>query len=175
VIKERLNEVIREIPDFPKKGINFKDITPILHQPDLCLEIVKEIKNQFTGQEIDVIVGVESRGFLFGMMLAQEFNVPFVTVRKKGKLPYKTVSYKYDLEYGSAEIEMHVDAIKPGQKVMIHDDLLATGGTAIAAAELVNRQGGQIGGFSFIIELEFLKGADRLKKYSNKVCNLISY
>mgnify|MGYP000935920139 CR=1 FL=1 len=175
MIKERLNEVIREIPDFPKKGINFKDITPILHQPDLCLEIVKEIKNQFTGQEIDVIVGVESRGFLFGMMLAQEFNVPFVTVRKKGKLPYKTVSYKYDLEYGSAEIEMHVDAIKPGQKVMIHDDLLATGGTAIAAAELVNRQGGQIGGFSFIIELEFLKGADRLKKYSNKVCNLISY
>lgn len=175
MIKDKLNDVIREIPDFPKKGISFKDITPILQQPELCLEIVKEIKAQFQGQDIEVIVGVESRGFLFGMMLAQEFNVPFVTVRKKGKLPYKTVSYKYDLEYGSAEIEMHVDAIKPGQKVMIHDDLLATGGTAIAAAELVKIQGGVIGGFSFIIELEFLKGSERLKDYSDKIHNLISY
>ena len=108
-------------------------------------------------------------------MLAQEFNVPFVTVRKKGKLPYETVSYKYDLEYGSAEIEMHTDAIRPGQNVMVHDDLLATGGTAIAAAELIEIQGGKVGGFSFIIELEFLKGAKRLEKYSNKIFNLVSY
>ena len=175
MIKEKLNKVIREIPDFPKPGINFKDITPILHQPELCLEIVKELKKQFKEEKIDVIVGVESRGFLFGMMLAQEFNVPFVTVRKKGKLPYETVSYKYDLEYGSAEIEMHTDAIRPGQNVIVHDDLLATGGTAIAAAELIEIQGGKVGGFSFIIELEFLKGAKRLEKYSNKIFNLVSY
>tara|TARA_B100000508_G_scaffold85617_1_gene66569 strand:+ start:580 stop:1107 length:528 start_codon:yes stop_codon:yes gene_type:complete len=175
VIQDKLDLVIREVPDFPKPGIKFKDITPILKQPELCREIILEIEKQFSAESIDVIVGVESRGFLFGMLLAQQLNVPFVTVRKKGKLPYNTVSYKYDLEYGTAEIEMHVDAIEPGQNVLVHDDLLATGGTAVAAAELIKKQGGNVAGFSFIIELLFLDGAARLKQYSNKVLSLVSY
>jgi adenine phosphoribosyltransferase len=175
VLAKKIDSVIREVPDFPKPGINFKDITPILQDAELCKEITEAICNEFPISDVDVIVGVESRGFLFGMLIAQQLGIPFVTVRKKGKLPYKTVSYKYDLEYGSAEIEMHVDAIKPGDRVMIHDDLLATGGTAVAAAELVKRQQGQIAGFSFIIELAFLKGAERIASYSDKVLNLVSY
>lgn len=175
MLKNDIDKEIREVPDFPKPGINFKDITPILQNPELCKRIAVEIAEQFADKNVDVIVGVESRGFLFGMLIAQELNIPFVTVRKKGKLPYETVSYKYDLEYGSAEIEMHVDAIKPGDKVMVHDDLLATGGTAMAAAELVKAQKGEVAGFSFIIELAFLKGIDRLKSYSDHIVNLISY
>ena len=132
MLKTKIDSVIREVPDFPKPGIMFKDITPILQDPVLCKEITDEICNHFRSK-VDVIVGVESRGFLFGMLIAQQLKVPFVTVRKKGKLPYKTVSYKYDLEYGSAEIEMHVDAIRKNDRVMVHDDLLATGGTAKAA------------------------------------------
>jgi adenine phosphoribosyltransferase len=175
VIQEKIDAVIREVPDFPKPGINFKDITPILQNPQLCKEITEAICREFPKNKVDVIVGVESRGFLFGMLIAQQLQVPFVTVRKKGKLPYKTVSYKYDLEYGSAEIEMHVDAISKGDRVMVHDDLLATGGTAVAAAELVKMQGGAIAGFSFIIELGFLKGTKRLERYQGKILNLVSY
>ncbi|MGB0403748.1 MAG: adenine phosphoribosyltransferase [Salibacteraceae bacterium] len=175
MLKDKLDKAIREVPDFPKPGIMFKDITPVLHDPVLCKEITDEICSAFKDVQIDAVVGVESRGFLFGMLIAQQLNVPFVTVRKKGKLPYDTVSYKYDLEYGSAEIEMHTDAIKAGDRVLIHDDLLATGGTAIAAAELVNMQNGVIGGFSFVIELEFLKGVQKLKPFSEKISNLISY
>lgn len=175
MIKQKIDAVIREVPNFPKPGINFKDITPILQNPELCKEITEAICREFPRNEVDVIVGVESRGFLFGMLIAQQLQVPFVTVRKKGKLPYKTVSYKYDLEYGSAEIEMHVDAISKGDRVMVHDDLLATGGTAVAAAELVKMQGGVIAGFSFIIELGFLEGAKRLESYQGKILNLVSY
>ncbi|HRH38620.1 MAG TPA: adenine phosphoribosyltransferase, partial [Flavobacteriales bacterium] len=127
------------------------------------------------GVQVDAIAGIESRGFLFGMPLALAMGVPFVTVRKKGKLPWKTVSHKYDLEYGSAEVEMHVDSVKPGMQVMVHDDLLATGGTAAAAAELIRMQGGTVSAFSFLIELSFLNGADRLRTYNAKNINLISY
>ncbi len=175
MISETLDKAIRTIPDFPKEGINFKDITPVLMDPSLCNLITEDIVNRFSEHKIDVIVGVESRGFLFGMLLAQQFNVPFVTVRKKGKLPYKTISYKYDLEYGSSEIEMHVDAISLGSNVLIHDDLLATGGTAKAAAELVKQSGGEVAGFAFLVELEFLKGIKVLEEYSKNIYSVKTY
>ena len=130
---------------------------------------------QLVGKNIDAIVGVESRGFIYGMPLALELNVPFVLVRKVGKLPFTTIQYSYDLEYGSATVEMHVDSIKNDWNVFIHDDLLATGGTAIAAAELVQQQGGKVAGFGFIIELAFLEGAKRLEKYSKNIINLATY
>lgn len=175
MLKERINKAIREVPDFPKEGIMFKDITPILEDPALCRDIVEAFSSSFSGDKIDAIVGIESRGFLFGMMLANKLNVPFITIRKKGKLPWKTSSYKYNLEYGSAEVEMHVDSIKKGWNVLVHDDLLATGGTAMAAAELILNQGGKVGGFAFLIELSFLKGTEILNRYSKNIVNLISY
>lgn len=175
MIKDRLKASIREIKDFPKEGINFKDITPILHDPKLCADLVDDMANHFKDKTIDVVLGVESRGFLFGMMLAQKLQAPFVTARKKGKLPYKTVNYSYDLEYGTAELEVHHDSIKSNQNVLIHDDLLATGGTAAASAELVKLLGGNIAGFTFVIELSFLNGVKRLKNYSNDIYNLVSY
>ncbi len=174
-VEEKLKLAIRDIPDFPKPGILFKDITPVLQDPQLCREIIDEFYNQFNGQKVDVIVGVESRGFLFGLLLAQKFNVPFVPVRKIGKLPYKTVSYKYDLEYGSASIEIHEDAIKPGANALIHDDLLATGGTAAAAARLVEVLGGNVAGFTFLVSLQFLNGEKVLNAFSDKVVNLVTY
>lgn len=172
---DRVDRAIRTIPDFPKEGIFFKDITPVLLDHNLCREITQDMSEHFRDKKVDAIVGVESRGFLFGMLLAQELKVPFITVRKKGKLPYKTVSYKYDLEYGSAEIEMHIDAMKPGDRILIHDDLLATGGTAMAAAELVKMQGGEPIGFSFLVELSFLDGLRRLEGYSKDIYKLITY
>ncbi|MDE0772151.1 MAG: adenine phosphoribosyltransferase [Salibacteraceae bacterium] len=175
MISEELDKAIRTIPDFPKAGINFKDITPVLMDANLCKKITQDIYDQFTDIKIDVVIGVESRGFLFGMLIAQLFNIPFVTVRKKGKLPHKTISYKYDLEYGSAEIEMHIDAIKPGSNVLVHDDLLATGGTAMAAAELVRQSGGNIAGFAFLVELEALKGSAILNDYSKKIYSITTY
>jgi len=175
MISEELDKAIRTIPDFPKAGINFKDITPVLMDADLCKKITQDIYDKFTDIKIDAVVGVESRGFLFGMLIAQLFNIPFVTVRKKGKLPHKTISYKYDLEYGSAEIEMHIDAIKPGSNVLVHDDLLATGGTAMAAAELVRQSGGNIAGFAFLVELEALKGRAILNDYSKKIYSITTY
>lgn len=171
----RIRQAIREVPDFPKPGINFKDITPILSDHQLSRDIVDALCESFKAGEIDAVVGVESRGFLFGMMVAQQLKVPFVPVRKKGKLPFDTISYAYALEYGTAEMEMHTDALQPGSKVMIHDDLLATGGTAAAAAELVSQQGAIVSGFSFVIELAFLKGAERLNNYSSDIVPLVSY
>lgn len=163
------------MPDFPKLGINFKDISPVVESPLLSKEIVQEFSSQLTGKHIDAIVGVESRGFIYGMPLALEMNVPFVLVRKAGKLPFETVQYSYDLEYGSAVVEMHIDSIKTDWNVFIHDDLLATGGTAIAAAELVKKQSGNIIGFGFLIELSFLKGREKLTKYSENIINLATY
>ena len=175
MLEKRLKTAIREVPDFPKPGISFKDITPILADPKLCRDIVDGFCIHFDAGAIDAIVGVESRGFLFGMMMAEKLGVPFIPVRKKGKLPYKTVSYKYDLEYGSAEVEMHVNTVREGMKVLIHDDLLATGGTAVAASELVRMQGGSVAGFAFVIELGFLGGIERLRPYSDNIVNLVSY
>lgn len=175
MLKERVNNTIRNVPDFPKPGINFKDITPILKDHKLCGDIAVDIAEHFQNKNINAIVGVESRGFLFGMLLAQVMKIPFVAVRKKGKLPYKTISYSYDLEYGSAEIEMHIDAINENDNVLIHDDLLATGGTAKAAAELVKALGGKVSGFCFVVGLNFLGGKEVLKEYSENIYNVIEY
>ncbi len=174
-LENRLKAAIRAVPDFPKPGILFRDITPVLEDPALCNAAVDGFRQALAAQRIDAIAGIESRGFLFGMPLAMALNIPFVTVRKKGKLPWKTVSYSYDLEYGSAEVEMHVDSVKPGMRVMVHDDLLATGGTAAAAAELIKKQGGTVASFSFLIELSFLNGMDRLKPYKADVVSLVTY
>ena len=177
-MKEKLKSIIRDVQDFPKPGILFKDITPLLKDARLCSEVIDEIhKNLYYSgtKNLDAIVGIESRGFFFGFLLANKLGIPFIPIRKPGKLPFKTVSIEYDLEYGSGKIEMNEDAIEPGCNVLIHDDLLATGGTAAAAAELVKRQGGNISGFSFVIELEFLKGIDKLKLYSTNIDSLIKY
>ncbi|GAB4255993.1 MAG: adenine phosphoribosyltransferase [Vicingaceae bacterium] len=175
MIEEQVKQTIRDVPDFPKEGIVFKDITPILQKPELCKSIIDEFEKNIKNWEVDVIIGIESRGFLFGPELAMRINVPFVPVRKKGKLPYKTVSIKYGLEYGEAEIEMHIDAIKEGSRVLIHDDLLATGGTAEAAAKLVKQQNAEITGYLFLVDLTFLKGTDLLKKYTDNIYSLVKY
>ncbi len=174
-LSEKIKNTVRNVPDFPKAGINFKDIAPVVENPSLSKEIVQEFANQLREKNIDAIVGVESRGFIYGMPLALELNVPFVLVRKVGKLPFDTIQHSYELEYGSATVEMHVDSIKPNWNVFVHDDLLATGGTAIAAAELVKKQGGNIAGFGFIIELSFLKGKEKLSDFSENIINLVTY
>jgi adenine phosphoribosyltransferase len=175
-ITDRIESAIRDVPDFPKPGIMFKDITPVLEDPQLCADIVDAFAASLEGIKIDAIAGVESRGFLFGMPLAIKMGVPFITVRKKGKLPYKTVSYKYDLEYGSAEIEVHQDSIKEGWNVLVHDDLLATGGTAAATAELMRMEKANVAGFSFLVELPFLKGGERLEKeFTAPILKLVSF
>ena len=141
----------------------------------LCVDVAEHMVDQMESWNIDAVVGVESRGFLFGMMVATGLKVPFIPIRKAGKLPYETISHSYELEYGSAEVEMHVDAVKSGMNVLVHDDLLATGGTAGAAAELIGLQGGTVAGFSFVVGLSFLKGNDTLKKYSDKLFTLVEY
>lgn len=169
MITQKILDTLRDVPDFPKPGIMFKDITPIFQSASLSNEIVDHLYNYYKDKNIDVVVGIESRGFFFGFPLAMKLGIPFVPIRKQGKLPYKTISYKYDLEYGSAVMEMHVDAIAPNQNVLIHDDLLATGGTAVAASILVEQCKANIAGFSFIIDLAFLKGEDRITPYSSEI------
>ena len=175
MISSILKNVIRDVPDFPKPGIIFKDITPILLDPQLMRDVVDEMAKNYSALKIDAIVGIESRGFWFGIMLANKLNIPFIPIRKKGKLPYKTISYKYELEYGEAEIEIHQDEIKKDWNVLIHDDLLATGGTACAAAELIQIQEANVAGFSFVVDLSFLNGSEPLKKYSENIFNLVRY
>jgi adenine phosphoribosyltransferase len=174
-IELKIKTVIRNVPDFPKPGILFKDITPVLENPQLCRDVITAFADEFKTTKIDAILGVESRGFIFGMMLANQLNVPFILVRKAGKLPYKTISYSYNLEYGSATVEMHVDAVKPNQNILIHDDLLATGGTAAAAAELVKMQKGNVAGFAFLAELTFLSGRKKLNVYTDKISSLARF
>lgn len=175
MISNKLKSVIRDVYDFPKKGIIFKDITPILLDAKLTKEVVSELAKDTEHLNLNAIVGIESRGFWFGIMLANELNIPFIPIRKKGKLPYKTLSYKYDLEYGSAEVEVHEDAIQKNWNVLVHDDLLATGGTAKAAAELILMQGGNVAGFSFVVELDFLDGRETLLKYSKNIISLTNF
>ena len=175
MLEQKIKNTIRDVADFPKPGILFKDITPILHNQQLCNEIVDEFVKKLSGQKIDAIVGIESRGFLFGFALANKMNIPFILIRKAGKLPYKKIAYEYDLEYGSAKVEMQVDEIKKGWNVLIHDDLLATGGTAEAAAKLIQMQEGNVAGFAFLVELEFLKGKEKLNQYSNNILSLVNY
>ena len=175
MIVSKIKQAIRDVADFPKPGIVFKDITPILKDAKLCAEITAALAEQLTELKIDVVAGIESRGFLFGMALAQALNVPFVPIRKAGKLPFKTVQYAYELEYGNAVLELHEDALLPGQRVLIHDDLLATGGTVVAASELIQKLNAVVAGYSFIISLDFLNGRQRLKEYSPNHFALVVY
>ena len=155
-LEENLKSVIRDVPDFPKPGILFKDISTIMLDAELSKEVLAHLKDLYQAESIDAVAGIESRGFLFGYPLAMELGVPFILIRKKGKLPYKKRSHSYELEYGSAVIEMHEDAVKTGQKVLIHDDLLATGGSASAAAELIKKCGGSVFGFNFLVALALI-------------------
>lgn len=173
-LQDKVKLAIRDVPDFPKKGIVFKDITPILSDSQLCTEIVEEIAEQVKGLNLDAIACIDARGWLFGMMIANRLSIPFVPIRKAGKLPYDKFIEEYALEYGTDSIEMHQDAINKGDRVLIHDDLLATGGTAEAAAKLVARKG-EVVGFSFVVNLSFLAGEQKLKKYSETVLSLIEY
>ena len=175
MIAQQIKSAIRDIPDFPKSGIIFKDITPILKDPQLCENIVNAFVEQLKGTRIDAIAGIESRGFLFGLTLATKLGVPFVPVRKAGKLPFTIKQKAYKLEYGTATIELHTDAFEPGQHIMIHDDLLATGGTALAASELIQEMGGIVAGFSFVVGLGFLNGLERIAPVCDKVVVLAEY
>jgi len=175
MISEKLDKAIREVPNFPKQGINFKDITTLLLNPELSTEIVDAFIERLKGKKIDAIVGVESRGFLFGFLLANKMGIPFVPIRKVGKLPGETVKYKYDLEYGSAEVEVHKSDVKQGWNVVVHDDLLATGGTACAASELIQKLGANVAAFAFVLSLDYLKGNETLEKYSKEIISLKRY
>jgi adenine phosphoribosyltransferase len=160
-----LKALIREVPDFPKPGILFYDITTLLKDPVGLHWAVDSLANHYIGRVIDRVVGIEARGFIFAPMVAYRLNAGFIPVRKPKKLPADTARIEYDLEYGKDSLEIHRDAITKGQQVLIIDDLLATGGTAAAVAELVESQGGRVAGMGFLIELEFLKGKDRVSKY----------
>jgi len=160
---ERLRAAVRDVPDFPKKGILFKDITPVLSDPDLFRASIDLFLERCRGREVDKIVGIDARGFVFGSAVAYELGVGFVPIRKRGKLPYRTEIAKYSLEYGEAEVEMHTDALTAGERVVLIDDLLATGGTSAAAAILIRKAGGQLLEAQFLVELEFLEGRKRLE------------
>lgn len=162
---KKLEEYVRSIPDFPEPGIIFRDITTILQDPDGLHLAIQSMQDKLKDTEFDVVVGTESRGFIFGVPIAYNLHKAFVPVRKKGKLPCETVSMEYDLEYGSAVIEMHKDSIKPGQKVVLVDDLVATGGTIEAVIKLVEELGGEVVKVVFLMELAGLKGRERLKGY----------
>ena len=170
---ESIANRIRDVPDFPKKGIVFKDITPVLSDINTLRTSVKEMAAPFVDLEIDVVVGIESRGFIFGAPIADILNCSFVPVRKPGKLPWKTNSVSYELEYGTDTLEMHEDAIQTDQNVLIVDDLLATGGTAEATCKLIEETGGNIKGLSVLIELKFLKAREKLNQYN--VHSLVQY
>jgi adenine phosphoribosyltransferase len=168
-----LKSVIREFPDFPKKGILFRDISPVLKDPDAIKFVIDQFYGLYKNKDIDLIAGIESRGFIFASVLAVRFGKGCVMIRKQGKLPGKTVSLEYDIEYGSATMEIQQDAVSKGQNILIADDLLATGGTARAAAQLIERLGGKVSGFAFVVELAALKGRDLIKGY--EVHSLVTY
>jgi adenine phosphoribosyltransferase len=173
MVRERLEDYVRTIPDFPEPGIMFRDITTVLSDADGLRLAIDEMAKKLENVDFDVIAGAESRGFIFGMPLAYALGKPFVLIRKAGKLPCETVSAEYELEYGTAKIEMHKDSITPGQKVVLVDDLIATGGTIAAAAGLVEKLGGEVVRIVFLMELAGLKGREKLKKYD--VRSVVSY
>lgn len=170
---KKIEEYVRSIPDFPEPGIIFRDVTSVLQDADGLQLAIDSMIKLLDGVDFDVVAGTESRGFIFGVPIAYEMHKPFVPVRKKGKLPCETISQSYDLEYGQATIEMHKDSIKPGQKVVLVDDLIATGGTIEAAIKLVEQLGGEVVKVIFLMELAGLKGRERLKGYD--VASVITY
>jgi len=174
-LSNKIHQAIRDVHDFPKEGIVFKDITPIMLDSILSNEIVQALAERYKHANLQGIAGIESRGFLFGFPLAMALGIPFIMIRKQGKLPYEKISHAYELEYGSAVIEMHSDALIPGDRILIHDDLLATGGSAAAAAELIQNCQGVVAGFNFMVELQFLEGREKLKTYSDNISNLVQY
>lgn len=170
---KKLEEYVRSIKDFPKEGIIFRDVTTVIQDADGLRLAIDSMQDKIKDVDFDLVIGPESRGFIFGVPIAYNLHKPFIPVRKKGKLPCETVSMEYELEYGTAVIEMHRDAIKPGQKVVIIDDLIATGGTIEAITKLVEQLGGEVVGICFLMELKGLKGRDRLKGY--RVESVIQY
>ena len=162
---EKIKQAVRDIPDFPKLGIVFKDITPVLHDPELFAQTIKIFAEKYRGTPITRIAGIDARGFIFGAALAYELGLGFIPIRKKGKLPHDAYEVSYDLEYGTSTIEMHTDAVEEGDRVLIVDDLLATGGTARAAADLIEKSGGTVEALAFLVELGFLKGRAQLDGY----------
>jgi adenine phosphoribosyltransferase len=168
-----LKAFIRDIPDFPKPGVLFKDITPLLADPVAFRHAIDRWGVEFDGRPIDAIAAAEARGFLFAAPLALRLHKPLIPLRKPGKLPYRTYSLKYDLEYGSAELQMHADGVEPGEHVLLVDDVLATGGTMAAGAQLITQAGGKVVACAFLVELSFLKGRERLKDY--EVFSLLTY
>lgn len=170
---KELTEFIRDVPDFPKEGIVFKDITPLLRDAGAFSRAVSKLDKLVRPMKADLILAIESRGFLFGGALSLRLDKGLIIARKPGKLPYKTDSLSYDLEYGSNTLELHTDAVEQGQRVLIVDDLLATGGTAAACGELVRRQGGQVAGYAFVVELAFLQG--RRKLAPDQVASIMTF
>lgn len=168
-----LKEKIRNIPDFPKKGVVFRDITPLLSDPAAFHEVIRRFLEQYKGKEVTKVASAESRGFIFGSVLAYELRVPFVLFRKPGKLPYRKIRQEFETEYSTDAFEIHVDSIRQADRVLVVDDLLATGGTAMAAAALVERLGGKVAGFAFVVELSFLPGREKLEGYD--VFSLVQY
>ena len=162
---DRLRNKIRDIPDFPKPGIIFKDITPLVKDPAASRLAIHMLLHPFLGREITAVAGMEARGFIFGSLVAWELGIPFIPLRKPGKLPYDVQSVSYDLEYGSAELEVHIDAVDATDKVLLIDDLLATGGTAKASCELIEKLGATVVACAFVVELDFLHGRDKLRDY----------
>jgi adenine phosphoribosyltransferase len=170
---ERLKAHIRNIPDFPKPGIQFKDITPLVKNPMMLRLAVHQLIHPFLGEEITAIVGMEARGFIFGSLAAWEMGISFVPLRKPGKLPYDIQSISYDLEYGSASLEVHTDALDSNDRVLLVDDLIATGGTAVASCQLIEKLGAEVCACAFVVELDELKGRDLLSQY--RVHSLVHY
>lgn len=170
---ERLKKIIRDISDWPKKGILFRDITPLLADAGVLAEAIAAMADGFAGRGIEYVAAVEARGFIFGSAVAEKLGAGFIPIRKKGKLPFKTESVTYDLEYGTDTLEVHVDAVGEGAKVLMVDDLLATGGTISAACQLIEKIGGKIEGISFLVELTFLAGREKIKGFD--IRTVISY
>jgi len=174
MIADRIKSLVESIPDFPKQGITFRDITPILLDSRLSYDIADAFVQRMN-EDVDAVCAIESRGFFFGMLIANRLGKPFIPIRKEGKLPGMTHSHTYDLEYGSSTVEMHANVLNPGDKVLVHDDLLATGGTAAAAGEIVEKQNASVSAFAFLVELTDLNGRGKLTPYQGDLVTLAEY
>ncbi|HNV84666.1 MAG TPA: adenine phosphoribosyltransferase [Arenimonas sp.] len=174
-LQSRLLATIRTVPDWPKTGVHFRDITPLFQSPDLWAEVISHFVERYKHRKIDAIAGLEARGFILGAALAHSMNLPFIPIRKKGKLPYKTLSEDYDLEYGTATMEIHTDACRPGDKVLLADDLIATGGTLLAGKKLLDRIGAEVIEAAVVIDLPYLGGAEKCRASGLPVYALIQF